>query len=185
MSTASATPGRIGQALNFDGVNDYIALGSPAVLDDIVNLTTCAWVNPDGTADGSIVTKDDSTTGWNVYYTEADGRARFVRGWSGGDAFWQTGSGVIPDSTWTHICLSYNDSSTTNDPAFYINGALVSSTETVAPSGTPNSDATFVGAIGSYGNGLNDFFDGKIDEVRVYNRVITSAEVTQLYNLGR
>jgi len=61
----------------------------------------------------------------------------------------------------------------------YANGVLVNTGASVNPN-TP--DTSFV--IGTNGGGGN-FFDGKVDDVRIYNRALSATEIKQLYNAGR
>ncbi len=177
--------GRVGQAMSFDGVDDYVSMGVAPPLTNIANMTTCIWVNPTGATDGSLISKDDSATGWNLVGNSTSIQSvTFYKGWSGGVGYgeWRTADGTLPNNRWTHVCVTYSNSSTANDPIFYIDGTVVSATEVNAPSGTVTDDSTFNAVIGSYGPGMGAFFDGRLDEVRVYNRIFTAAEIKNLYD---
>ncbi len=178
--------GRVGQAMSFDGVDDYIGMGSPANLDDISNLTVCLWANVEDAGDGTLVAKDASSTGWQFMADGANELLTVFSGWSGGLGYaqWNTATGSLPKNKWTHLCMVYNRTSTANDPTVYINAVSVAVTETQSPSGTMESDAPMDVNIGSYDNGVSNFFDGNIDEVRIYNRLFTAAEIKALYDRG-
>jgi len=95
------------------------------------------------------------------------------------NAFWVTTSAsVLTANAWNHIVVTIGGTGTT-DRKIYVNGVDV----TASPSGTltgQTCDQLYIGAR----NGASNFYGGRIDEVGVWNRVLTSAEVTQLYNGG-
>ncbi|QQR78675.1 MAG: LamG domain-containing protein [Candidatus Moraniibacteriota bacterium] len=185
----TVTPGRIGQALKFDGVDDYVNAGVSAVLDDIATLSTCAWINPRSAGEiysgsdrfGGIVT-EGIPGGWFFMTTNVYGSVRllFYVYFSGTDGAWYPTSDTIPLNTWTHVCFTYNNTSASNDPVLYINGASVSLTEDSTPTGTVDSNAGSELHIGT--NDVTDqVFDGLIDDVRVYDTALTQTQVTELY----
>lgn len=180
--------GKVGQALNFDGSNDYVTVGSPASLDDIVALSTCAWIYPETMPASAsymeVVEKTSTNDGWEflVYNNGGEFLLGLFRNFSTSDGAWFADT-IIPLNQWTYACFSYDRSSASNDPAFYINGAPITATEYYTPSGTVNSDAAAALNIGAY-NATTARFDGPIDEVRVYNRILSADEVWSLYQLG-
>jgi type II secretory pathway pseudopilin PulG len=83
-------------------------------------------------------------------------------------------TGTIPAGTWTHVAITYNKAS--GDFAFYINGQA---------SGSGNYPETASFASGIYigaKSGLWEVFSGYIDDVRIYNRVLSAAEIQATYN---
>jgi hypothetical protein len=78
-------------------------------------------------------------------------------------------TGVLPLNTWTHIASTYDGANF----RFYVNGVLVGTT---AGSGSINV-ANGALRIGGNNSSLNEFFRGLIDEVRVYNRALSAAEI--------
>ncbi len=177
--------GKVGQALNFDGSNDHVNMGSASALDNISNFTTCIWGKSTGAVDGTLISKDDSVTGWNLAGNSTSlASVTFYKGWTGGAGYgeWRTANGTFPNNEWTHVCVTYAAGSTANDPIFYMNGVSVPSTKINTPSGSLVDDSTFSANIGSYGNGAGSFFSGSLDEARIYNRILTAAEVKSLYD---
>ncbi len=192
VNTPTKTVGKIGQALNFASAStQYVNAGSGAIVDDIVNLSTCAWVKPNSslTTYGDITTKyNNSGLGWQMlldYSTFSNLGISFYRTFST-TAGWWFGTTTIPYNQWSHVCVTYNNSSVANDPVFYVNGALTTTYENQAPVGTASSEATGDMYIGAYNNTgtPGELFDGVIDEARVYNRIITASEVKSLYDAG-
>lgn len=87
---------------------------------------------------------------------------------------------TLSTSTWYHLVMTYDGATITG----YVNGSSVG---TASASGSGSSGTTDYFNIGSGQNNtpaFSAFFDGKIDEVGVWSRAITSGEVTQLYNSG-
>lgn len=95
---------------------------------------------------------------------------------------------TLPVGEWALLTVSYDASSLTNDPVIYINGVAETLTEHQTPSGsflTTNSSPFVLG--NSYVLDDTDFtrpFNGKIFDFRIYNRILTQAEVTAIYNSG-
>jgi len=87
---------------------------------------------------------------------------------------------------WVMITITYDGSSASNDPIFYINGSSVAITESVTPTGAI-SEAENSFLLGNYTFPDHEFqqaFWGKMKDVRIYNRALSAAEVTTLYNTG-
>jgi len=190
--------GKIGQALNFDGVNDYVDAGTNASLDDAFASsggggTISAWIYPrtigefGGAAYGIIVAK--GVPGAWFWSMNSSNNLRFLETCTdlGGGAVnrWQTPTNSITLNAWQHVALVYSNSSVSNQPSIYINGVKVSATQDLFADDNPcESDAPFNLTIGNDANGIYTF-DGPVDEVRVYNRVLSADEIKRLYNMGR
>lgn len=186
------TTGQIGGALDFDGTNDYVSAGSPTVLDDMGPITVSGWVNADTMGTTRIINKSGAgfASGWIFRLCNSDGAncpstgntLNFAAGFSGLAGRWYAPANSINTGQWIFVAVSYDRSSLSNDPVFYVNGAKVTTTEAATPSGTYLSDASASLHIGADSDGTSGF-DGKIDEVRIYNRILSSDEVSQLYRL--
>lgn len=186
-----AAPYKVGGGLDFDGVDDVVSVGTPAVLNDVGTITIAAWIFPrslDPNNFGRIVTKEVSSTGGWLFCTGGfvghTPALEFFRyfGTTAGDWLGPTGSIIF--NTWQHVAMTYNRGSTANNPVLYVNGQSVTVTTHSTPAGTLTSDATGTFRIGN-SPFSSDGFDGLIQNVRVYNRILTAAEITQLYNGGR
>jgi hypothetical protein len=161
--------GRNGGALSFDGSNDLVTVADAASLDLSSGMTLEAWVNS-AAAGGNwrtvVLKEQPGQLVYALYSNEGSARASghvFV----GGDL--DTRSAVtMPLNTWTHLAVTYDGSAL----RLYLNGALSSSR---AVSGAmPNS----TGALRIGGNTVwAEWFLGRIDDVRVYNRALTQTEI--------
>lgn len=102
------------------------------------------------------------------------------------DGVWRQNTSYFGDNTWVDIVVTYDSRLTTNDPLIYINGSLVSTTESSTPSGTPEVEAGQAVSIGNasssstYGAGVL----GKYENIAIYNRILTAAEISTIHNGG-
>jgi hypothetical protein len=87
---------------------------------------------------------------------------------------WDTTDYRLPANQWVHVALAYDQSSTANHPVLYIDGEPVALTRVTAPSGSVNSSDSL--RVGGYTNSGNAW-KGRIDEVRLHNRVLPAAEL--------
>ncbi len=166
--------GRIGQALNFDGVDDRVPVVTDSI--DTGTITLCGWINPRVT---SSATEKALMSNARFFFGASNVNSRLnLYSNSALDPPLQSAVDSIVANAWQHICAVRN--SGTNGPAsIYINGVLNAS----GNSGTPVSG---LGALNIGDDGFGDyFFNGLIDDVRVYNRALSPDEVRRLYNMGR
>jgi hypothetical protein len=163
------TTGRFGRALSFDGINDWVTIPDASSLDLTNRMTLEAWVYPIalGTPWRTVLLKEQP--GNLVYALYAgDGTPR-----PSGEVF--VGSNLDTHGTtapalnaWTHLAVTYDGAAL----RLLVNGTQVS---TRAVTGSmPNS----TGVLRLGGNNIwPEWFSGRIDEVRVYNRALTATEV--------
>lgn len=103
----------------------------------------------------------------------------FVANWTGAEARWSIAN--PSDSTWTNDVWTYDFGSSANDPVAYRNGSSVTVTERVTPSGSADYAKDVANlAIGSYSDGSGEYWDGKIAELAIWNRILTAAEAAIL-----
>ena len=97
--------------------------------------------------------------------------------WSGAQARW-----TIPkpsDNAWHHVLVTYDGSSTANDPKIYLNGALQTVTRLVAPSGTiATASGNYI--IGNRDSTANRGWDGYLAEFAVWDRILSSTEAAAI-----
>ena len=165
---AWSTQGKFGNALSFDGVNDWVTVADAPSLDLTTGMTLEAWIFPtisNGVRD--IIIKEGSGVDvYNLYARNGGGRPEsnvFVGGTN------RTAEGTaLANNVWTHVAGTYDGSTL----RLFINGAQVAST------GFSGSIATSAGPLRIGGNSIwGEFFQGRIDEIRIYNRALTQAEI--------
>jgi hypothetical protein len=136
----------------------------------------------------NIVDKYTSGKGWSLYIlnktsaTAYPNHLFFVQTFSGSNY----GQWYLPEDTLAagnryHIVITYDRSSTDNDPVFYVNGTVVASTEELTPAETAESDATYPLSIGGSVTESETGLLGTVSDVRIYNRILTAAEVLDIY----
>jgi hypothetical protein len=165
---ARVTTGKFGRALTFDGVNDLVTIPDSASLD-ITRMTLEAWVRPTvlGTAWRSVLLKEQP--GDFVYALYATTNASRPSGYVfiGGEKE-ARGTAALTVNTWTHLATTYDGANL----RLYVNGTLV---KTTAQTG---NIATSSGALQLGGNTIwGEWYAGTLDDVRVYNKALTAAEI--------
>src|SRR5262249_16916114 len=166
------TAGRVGNALLFDGINDHVTVPDSNSLDLSSSFTLSAWVNPASTFTDfrSILVKNYS------YYLYASvtgycGDGNPLGGFSGATTQTVCEPSPLPINTWTHLAVTYNGSALT----FYQDGVAVT-TSTVSGSLSPTTGTLQIG-----GSQFGEYFQGLIDEVRIYNRALNDTEIQAIY----
>src|SRR3989344_1673677 len=162
------TTGKIGGALSFDGVDDYVALGNPLSMRPINQITISAWINPtDVSTSKTIVSKD--TTGAVDYFFRVQG--------PGGVRCNFEGVGLdlicsyVSTNVWQHLACTYDGSIV----SIYKNGVLLGSSP-ASPVTYSDSGANIkIGRRDEGGGGL--YFPGPIDDLRIYNRALSQTEI--------
>ena len=149
-----------------------MTVNSSSSLSLTTGMTAEAWVNPSalGSAYRAVIFREQP--GNEVYSLYADQAGSqfptgevFVGGYK--DA---NGNAILPLNSWTHLAETYDGSSV----RLYVNGTLVSTTA-AAGSLASSSSPLRIGGNSIWG----EYFSGLIDEVRVYNRALSAAEIGQ------
>jgi hypothetical protein len=187
-------PGNQSSALDFDASNDYVTVSDNSSLDfsTSTNFTLSAWVKMQGTSKATqrIISKTDATVGdggWSFHYNaNPDALRMFVTNDDSNNYCTMDASTDIEDNQWHHISVvvNRNASCTTSDMSFYVDGkqetVSVFSSTGDANQDVDNDDALEIGTLASAG-----YFDGFIDEARVYNYARTPAQIAWEYNQGK
>jgi hypothetical protein len=197
-ATSSAkTIGRVGQALSFNGTNQYInnigGLSSYSFIQNTAVFSISSWIKLDNnTARQMIVSSTAATAEKGFFFAyETLGGAfgtkaiRFgidkgVGGVPAVDA--KTNDNIITDTLWHHVAVT----GIGNSISFYVDGVQQSTTYITSFSALSSGDSSrnLTIAVANLATPAL-FFAGKIDEVRIYNRTLSDSEALQLYNLGR
>lgn len=169
---AGGTAGVFGGALTFDGVDDYIEIPALDLYSNTVTLS--AWVKRNGAQvnySGIIMTRaGSSVAGLNV---ASNGELRYH--WNDMSASYSWPSGLItPNGQWVFVALVIQPSSAT---MYMYDGVLRSSSQNVAHAIEEFNGIT---RIGHDPHESTRHFKGVIDEVRVYSRALTPAQINTL-----
>ncbi len=190
--------GNSGKAYSFNGTTDYIE--SPIIQTNISAYSISAWIKT--SAGGTIVsgkalvhapswvmtdtvgvTLDVVTT----YSAPADkGRVRYL---ADGNYFQsgKTSNDTINNSVWHHVVGVWNGIPSSvissSDFSIYVDGVNIAVFDAIVNSSSAPINGYGPTLIGKHSI-WNSFFDGKLDDIAIYNRALTSSEITQLYNAG-
>jgi hypothetical protein len=185
---AASVNAGLGSALSLDGTGDG-AIGPGFVKITTNNMTAVAWVNA-ASLDGdwnSVVKNWGTSVGGQFHFGLGSVAANTLQSIAAG-ASNATAATAIPTNEWIHVAFVLDAAALKN--TVYINGAVVAS---AAFSGTlglgtatglgvghkPNNDGTALDAGGGPGP-----WNGRIDEVGLFNEALTTAQIVQIYENG-
>ncbi len=170
--------GRVGGALAFDGVDDFIDCGSDVSLNLIEGLSVAAWIKLAGPADDQkIVGNQDNVTGGykvGVYSNKVELEIRDSGNAPTQNRYVEGGTVLEPD-TWYHVVGTYCQGGSIKT---YVNGKLDRELE------TPNILAPSAGTlkIGREPFDDNYLFNGLMDDLSIYNYALSDADVADIYS---
>jgi chitodextrinase len=167
--------GRYGNALSFNGSGNVVRVPSSTSLNLTTGMTLSAWIRPTA-----------SQSGWRTvlqrqaeaYFLTAssDSPGRPAGGATiGGNVPYLIGPTANPVNAWTHLAATYDGSTL----RLYVNGAPAGSRAATGAIQT-TTNPLWIGGNTPYG----EYFQGLIDEVRVYNRALSQTEIQTDMNAG-
>jgi hypothetical protein len=165
--------GRYGSALSFNGTSSRVNIGNSSSLALTSAMTLEAWVNPTTTTSAW---RDVIYKGNDAYFLEAsssNGGRPAGGGTLAGVDTWTTGPAALRTNTWSHLALTYDGAML----RLYVNGVPVSSSARTGALATTTNPLQ-IGGDSVYGQ----YFQGLIDEVRVYSRALSQTEIQQDMN---
>ena len=158
--------GHFGNAASLDGVNDRIDVPALGTFYKTA-FTLEAWVRKQGAnKDVAVVGSWDSSGGPMIWVDWSSGRYKLTLG-SGPSTYLDSGRSPTIGA-WEHVAATYDGSTA----RFYVDGAEVASSPFAGVVGNSNT-----WRIGAYGATPAGFFDGLIDNVRIYDRALSASEV--------
>jgi hypothetical protein len=165
--------GRYGKALSFDGVDDYVNIPDSASLSISTAITVSFWIYPRTFAPETQAVLSKGSSGSNCNY-DFHLYTNTLR-WSTcvGGSLNELVATLGAENTWYYIVGTYDGSV----KRLYVNGELIASLSQTGILPTNTLPLT----IGSAPNWYGTFFNGIIDEVRIYNRALSEDEIKHLY----
>ena len=176
LGTASGGPttttGKVRGAWNFDGSDDKISFGSPAAFNSLTDVTWSVWVYPtDVTKDQMIISRQVAN------FLRIYNNRPYVSFYDNSTQKTLQSPSTISNNQWYHIAATY----TAGSMKLYVNGTEVASRSDITGPLTFN---TGVYEIGQYKDSDRRSFVGKIDEAKLFSRVLTSNEIEAEYDAG-
>lgn len=173
---AIPVPGVSQQALRFDGESNYIQVSGPVVSEP--PYTVCAWVKPAELYDAYryVISNGGQTAVGHGFYIMLypDGLWEFGAflpdGWGG------FASTYAQTTNWQFLCGTWDGGLEPGSISFYVDGTPTAGN--ICQWGAGPAQDLRVGCASNY---LTAFFYGNLDEIRIYDRALSEAEVQELY----
>jgi hypothetical protein len=150
-------------------VDDYVRNGQ--VLSGNSPFTAAAWISLATSTTWRTIVGEGCNPG--LTFTVSYGNLYYGKNCGGTDPFFYS-AGQVPLNQWLYVVWTWDG--TLNK--IYQNGVLVASASNL--NNVPYTHAAL--SIGSYHQTGAEFFNGLIDEVRIYNRALSAAEISAIYN---
>jgi len=170
-----------GYALNFDFVDDYVDCGNNASTNITGSITLEAWVRSDDYNTQSIIKKNGTGTGYELSLsttnsTNPSASRKFFFRLNSNDTYRINSTTSYPiDGTWMHVAATYNQS--TGEMKLFVNGVQEGPTLTGPASIGLNGNNLVIGTDAL--TPRSRFFDGDIDEVRLWNVARTAEQIRE------
>ncbi|WP_317897306.1 LamG-like jellyroll fold domain-containing protein [Aurantibacillus circumpalustris] len=174
--TASASPA---SALAFDGSNDQVLINNTPALDNLITgpFSFEAWVNPSLSKNNTIISKGHGgyvvNGGEYIFQLNPSNQLAFFHSDVNG---WKYSSGAVPLNAWSHVAVTFDGSYL----KFYINGLLDATKTCTASLFTAGNNSVYIGRQG-YNCNCN-FFQGGLDEIRIWTVPRSECEIQQYMN---
>jgi len=187
ISGAAWTLGVDKGALKFDGSNDVINVPHSASLNISTAITIASWAYPEADKDMGIVCK--GVAGTSRPYNQTFQGGKFYAGgvqtgtpWPTKIAEAQGKTGSTQTKKWTHVVHTYDGAHV----KLYQDGKLVATDSKLTQAGNilTDSGALLIGANHNpgYSSTTRWYWQGMLDDVRIYNRALTASQVRALYD---
>lgn len=188
LTTASVTRGKLGQGLSFNGTSDYVATGSTVNFGGAQIITVSFWLFMSAYVnDGSpVIALGDSLFTNGAFSLRPNGDTVFnaweILTYDGGsrlETFERPSAGE-----WHHFSFILDNSTVAGDMRVFVDGSEVMTTLEWADkttSGAFRTDTLNMMTQPSVG----DYLAGKLDDVRIYNRALSTTEIMSLYDMGK
>ena len=169
--------GRSGNAVSLDGVDDYLALPT-GVVSDLSDFTIATWVYWNASRNSARIFDFGSNTGYYMFLTprESNGTARFAI--TNSTYYGEQNiscNAAVPVGQWVHVAVTLSGTTGT----VYINGNVVgtNTSMTFAPFRIGSTTQNWIGRS-QYS--ADPYFNGKLEDFRIYNGALSASEIAAL-----
>jgi YD repeat-containing protein len=171
--------GKVGNALSFDGTDDYVRVDHHESLNVTNMFTFAAWINTDLTQSGTLLSKDgvggDPTGAYNIYIGKTSSEVPYINYETNNVDGLYAYNGLTANA-WHHVVVTF-DAAASPRMHIYVDGIERGSGDVTAPSALSND--LLIGRRGWSGDPRH--FKGQIDELKIYNVALSEAEVIAFY----
>ena len=174
------TSGRINAGVQLDGSNDYVNVAHTADLNVTKGYTLSAWIKPDDLVGvQAIISKVTNANDKQYLLQLRDGGSLQFEYEVGGNNYHHNFGGSVTANTWHHVAVTV---SSTLEIRVYLDGIRLDDATTVTAPAEVNTNTNDLN-IGRRGGTYNDrYFDGVIDDARLYHEVLDAAAIGDLAN---
>ena len=189
MNGCYLSDGKVGKAFTFDGVNDYVSLPNNS-LNFTGDFSIGLWVyfnslnNPNSQWNQQFIFSNNPIGFGNGFslYKHSNNSLYFIVSDGTNTSFFRAPQ-TLQQSTWYHVVITRKYGTATK---IYINGS--EQTDSFYYSGSVSTNPTYLANqvvnLSGWGNAGGDLMNGKIDGFTTWQKVLTQAEVAELYNSG-
>ncbi len=177
-ATSSGSPGGGGafantSSVDFDGVDDYIAIAANASLNTAGDWSFSAWINADDLSSyEAIAAKRTGGLDWD--FAVNGSKLRLYLPWG----FATLGSTTLSTGQWYHVAFTV-EVGESDGIKLYLNGSQESNTGNASASGNAGNFGMTIAD-----NTANRWWNGKIDEVAMFHSALSASDISDIYNSG-
>ncbi|MDP1725882.1 MAG: HYR domain-containing protein [Bacteroidota bacterium] len=175
------TPNEVSTAIQLDGTNDYVSIPNSATLNSATNATWEGWFYFNSLPSTSTLFSKNTNNFADGYFINVlgNGKLQYNQASDTGNTQTFTTTGVITTGVWTHIAVTKNGATVT----IYVNGVQMAQNSAHASSIVTSTNPLKLGASISNSNNIVQFFNGKMDEVRVWNTTRNQTQIQANRNI--
>ena len=191
-TSSAVVSGVLGQAIRLNGISESsqgpIVKGvNSAFSFPDRTFTVSAWVKTNVTRENEIIANGGGPNGDQKGWFLGLSNKQILLAYRNGSFVFEaiTGTTNVSDNRWHHVVAVMMTNTTVtlgNTASIYLDGKLVSVTNPIQTA--PYAASTDVWTIGARCGGSYGFYNGLLDDIRVYNRGLSAAEINQLYSMG-
>ncbi|XEC94400.1 LamG-like jellyroll fold domain-containing protein [Paenibacillus tarimensis] len=173
--TAAYTEGKVGQAISLNGTDSYVMLPASHPMSGYNEITVSTWVNWNGSSQWQRIFDFGNNRDQYLFLTPRSGNNKLQFVIRNGSSEQSVETAQLPANKWVHVAVTLGNGTA----KLYVDGALKAT-----KSGVTFKPSDFQPGVNYIGKSQwpDPLFNGMIDEFRIYNRVISDAEIGALYN---
>jgi hypothetical protein len=176
------TSGKVGGSLSFNGSGNYVDLGNSSSLNFSDGFSAGTWIQGGNYSPWDPFLGKESWNaglGFVILVGDSAGGITYYGGTGVGGMASISFANAAPPGAWTHVFVTNNK----GNAKLYINGALVASGS--IPITNAPTNLLVAARHTNDGGAASDWFAGKVDDIRLYNRELSASEIQALYNATR
>jgi len=176
--------GKLNGALSFNGTNQFCHLHQVADFPKSVPFTIECWTQKNGIQNARLIGNESATgpKGWHLSFLTTGDKIQFVFV-SGANVLAVRAVGSFGNGVWKHVVATNDGSGIVAGMKLYVNGAIIP-IDNIIVGDTGNTQTGLNLNIACQQDGAGLFYSGYVDEVVIYNRVLTPTEILYRYNAG-